>query len=148
VQRAKELGCDSVLVFDARTLADDVASITDGRRADVVYDPIGRISFDASLDSLRPRGVMVSFGASSGAPSAVELATLNAKGSLFLTRPSLAAHTATIPEYRERAQDLLATIEAGAITPRIWGRYSLADAATAHADLESGRSSGAIILKP
>jgi NADPH2:quinone reductase len=148
VQRAKELGCDSVLVFDARTLADDVASITDGRRADVVYDPIGRISFDASLDSLRPRGVMVSFGASSGAPSAVDLATLNAKGSLFLTRPSLAAHTATIPEYRERAQDLLATIEAGAITPRIWGRYSLANAATAHADLESGRSSGAIILKP
>jgi NADPH2:quinone reductase len=148
VQKARELGCDEVLVFDAQTLADEVARITDGRKADVVYDPIGRISFDASLNSLRPRGLMVSFGASSGAPMAVELATLNAKGSLFLTRPSLAAHTGTIAEYQERARDVLTNIETGAITPRIWGRYSLADAAAAHADLESGKSSGSIILKP
>jgi NADPH2:quinone reductase len=148
VQKARELGCDEVFVFDAQTLADEVARITDGRKADVVYDPIGRISFDASLNSLRPRGLMVSFGASSGAPMAVELATLNAKGSLFLTRPSLAAHTGTIAEYQERARDVLTNIETGAITPRIWGRYSLADAAAAHADLESGKSSGSIILKP
>jgi NADPH2:quinone reductase len=148
VQKAEALGCDAVLVFDPSTLAADVTRITDGKKADVVYDPIGRISFESSLDSLRPRGLMVSFGASSGAPSAVEIATLNAKGSLFLTRPSLAAHTATVSEYQERAQDVLAAIAAGVITPHIWGRYSLADAATAHADLESGRSSGAIILKP
>jgi NADPH2:quinone reductase len=148
VQKAEALGCDAVLVFDPSTLAADVTRITDGKKADVVYDPIGRISFEASLDSLRPRGLMVSFGASSGAPSAVEVATLNAKGSLFLTRPSLAAHTATVSEYQERAQDVLAAIAAGVITPHIWGSYSLADAATAHADLESGRSSGAIILKP
>jgi NADPH:quinone reductase len=148
VQRAKELGCDEVLVFDARTLATEVARITDGRKADVVYDPIGRLSFNASLDSLRPRGLMVSFGASSGAPAAVEIATLNTKGSLFLTRPSLAAHTATHAEYQERARDVLASVEAGVIKPRIWGSYSLTDAAAAHADLESGKSSGAIILKP
>lgn len=148
VQKAKELGCDEVLVFDAQTLANEVARITDGRKADVVYDPIGRLSFNASLDCLRPRGLMVSFGASSGAPAAVEIATLNAKGSLFLTRPSLAAHTATHAEYQERARDVLASVEAGAIKPRIWGSYSLADAAAAHADLESGKSSGAIILKP
>jgi NADPH2:quinone reductase len=148
VEKAQALGCDEVLVFDADNLASQVARFTEGRKVDVVYDPIGRVSFQASLDCLRPRGLMVSFGASSGAPSAVELSTLNAKGSLFLTRPSLAAHTASASEYQERAQDVLAAIGAGIIKPRIWASYSLADAARAHADLESGRSSGAIILKP
>jgi len=148
VEKAQALGCDEVLVFDADNLASQVARFTEGRKVDVVYDPIGRASFQASLDCLRPRGLMVSFGASSGAPSAVELSTLNAKGSLFLTRPSLAAHTASASEYQERAQDVLAAIGAGIIKPRIWASYSLADAARAHADLESGRSSGAIILKP
>ncbi|RWU21411.1 quinone oxidoreductase [Pseudomonas alkylphenolica] len=148
VAKAKALGCDEVLVFDPDTLASQVADVTNGRKVDVVYDPIGRVSFQASLDSLRPRGVMVSFGASSGAPAPVEIATLNAKGSLFLTRPSLAAHTASDAEYQERAQDVLAAVEAGIITPHIWARYPLAEAALAHADLESGRSSGAIILKP
>ncbi len=148
VDKARASGCDEVLVFDAETLAADVVRITQGRKVDVVYDPIGRVSFQASLDSLRPRGLMVSFGAQTGAPAAVGMATLNAKGSLFLTRPSLAAHTATTAEYQERAQDVLAAVAAGIITPQIRARYSLADAAQAHADLESGRSSGAIILKP
>ncbi|MCU1732265.1 MULTISPECIES: quinone oxidoreductase family protein [unclassified Pseudomonas] len=148
VDKARALGCDEVLVFDPATLAVEVARITDGKKVDVVYDPIGRVSFDASLDSLRPRGLMVSFGASSGAPAPVEMATLNSKGSLFITRPSLAAHTATHAEYQERAADVLAAVSAGIITPRIWARYALADAAQAHADLESGRSSGAIILTP
>lgn len=148
VDKARALGCDEVLVFDPQTLAGDVARITHGRKVDVVYDPIGRLSFEASLDSLRPRGLMVSFGASSGAPAPVEMATLNSKGSLFITRPSLAAHTATAEEYQARAADVLAALEAGIISPRIWARYRLADAAQAHADLESGRSSGAIILTP
>jgi NADPH2:quinone reductase len=148
VEKAQALGCDEVLVFDAENLASEVARFTEGRKVDVVYDPIGRVSFQASLDSLRPRGLLVSFGASSGAPCAVELSTLNAKGSLFLTRPSLAAHTASASEYQERAEDVLAAVGAGIIKPRIWASYSLADAALAHADLESGRSSGAIILKP
>ncbi|MBV4458544.1 quinone oxidoreductase [Pseudomonas sp. COR58] len=148
VEKARASGCDEVLVFDPDTLAAQVSRITDGQKVDVVYDPIGRVSFQASLDSLRPRGLMVSFGASSGVPAAVELATLNAKGSLFLTRPSLAAHTATDAEYQARAQDVLAAVEAGIIKPRIRAAYPLADAARAHADLESGRSSGAIILKP
>lgn len=148
VDKARALGCDEVLVFDPATLAAEVARITDGKKVDVVYDPIGRVSFEASLDSLRPRGLMVSFGASSGAPAPVEMATLNGKGSLFITRPSLAAHTSTHAEYQERAADVLAAVSAGIITPQIWGRYALADAARAHADLESGRSSGAIILTP
>jgi NADPH2:quinone reductase len=148
VEKAKALGCDAVLVFDPQTLAAQVRELTDGKGVDVVYDPIGRISFEASLDSLRPRGLLVSFGASSGAPSAVEMATLNAKGSLFVTRPSLAAHTTTHAEYQQRAQDVLAAVAQGIITPRIWRSYPLAEAATAHADLQAGRSSGAIVLKP
>ena len=148
VDKARALGCDAVLVFDPQTLAADVARITQGRKVDVVYDPIGKASFEASLDSLRPRGLMVSFGASSGAPAPVEMATLNGKGSLFITRPSLAAHTASSEEYQARAADVLGALQAGIISPRIWARYPLADAAQAHADLESGRSSGAIILTP
>jgi hypothetical protein len=91
---------------------------------------------------------MVSFGATSGLPPAVEVGVLNAKGSLFLTRPSLAAHTATIEEYQSRAQDVLDAIAAGILTPRIWKSYALKDAALAHADLEQGRSQGSIILTP
>lgn len=148
VEKARASGCDAVLVFDPQTLAAQVRELTDGKGVDVVYDPIGRISFEASLDSLRPRGLLVSFGASSGAPSAVEMGTLNAKGSLFVTRPSLAAHTATHAEYQQRAQDVLAAVAQGIITPRIWRSYPLAEAASAHADLQAGRSSGAIVLKP
>ncbi|MDN0073883.1 quinone oxidoreductase [Crenobacter sp. SG2303] len=148
VPKAEALGCDAVLVFDPSTLASEVGRITRGSKVDVVYDPIGRLSFEASLDSLRPRGLMVSFGASSGVPSAVELATLNAKGSLFLTRPSLAAHTANDAEYHARAQDVLAAVSSGVIAPRIWERYALSDVAAAHADLEAGRTSGSIILQP
>ncbi|MEG5263992.1 quinone oxidoreductase [Pseudomonas sp. JDS28PS106] len=148
IERAKSVGCDEVVVFNPHTLASDVANITEGRKVDVVFDPIGRATFEASLDSLRPRGVMVSFGASSGAPSAVELATLNSKGSLFLTRPSIAAHTSSVAEYQERAADVLAAVEAGIITPRIWKTYPLEEAALAHEALESGKSSGAIVLKP
>ena len=148
VAKAKALGCDAVLVFDAHTLAADVARITDGKKVDVVYDPIGKISFDASLDSLKPRGLMVSFGASSGAPAPLEVGTLNAKGSLFLTRPSIVAHTSDVAEYRERAADVFAAVEAGIIKPSIWKRYPLADVAQAHADLEGGKSSGTIVLIP
>jgi NADPH2:quinone reductase len=148
VERAKAAGCDEVFVFDAHTLAAQVMQATQGRKADVVYDPIGKDTFFASLDCLRPRGLMVSFGATSGLPPAVEVGMLNAKGSLFLTRPSLAAHTATAEEYQSRAHDVLGAVASGILTPRIWKSYALADTATAHADLEQGRSQGAIILKP
>lgn len=148
VEKARALGCDEVLVFDAQTLAQEVARITDGKKADVVYDPIGRISFAASLDCLRPRGLMVSFGASSGAPQAIEVGLLNAKGSLFLTRPSIAAHVSSVEEYQERAHDVLAALQAGIIEPAVWKTYKLEDVAQAHADLESGRASGTLLLIP
>jgi NADPH2:quinone reductase len=103
VARAKAAGCDHVLQFNAATLAAEVRELTAGEGVDVVYDSVGRLSLEASLDSLRPRGLLVSFGGSSGAPAAIEVATLNAKGSLFVTRPSLAAHTRTVEEYQGRA---------------------------------------------
>ncbi len=148
VERARVAGCDAVFVFDPATLPAQVLEATQGHKADVVYDPIGRVTLNASLDCLRPRGLLVSFGATSGAPAPIEVGTLNAKGSLFLTRPSLAAHTATAAEYQERAQDVLQAVADGIIAPRIWRRYALADVGTAHADLEQGRSQGAIILAP
>ncbi len=148
VERARAAGCDEVLVFDAASLAAQVAELTAGRKVDVVYDPIGRATFEASLNSLRPRGLLVSFGATSGVPPAVEVATLNAKGSLFLTRPSLAAHTANPEEYRLRAQAVLRAHADGVIQPQVWRRYPLAEAAVAHTDLLEGRSQGALVLLP
>ena len=148
VERARAAGCDEVFVFDEATLAAQVAQATQGQMVDVVYDSIGKATFLASLDCLRPRGLMVSLGATSGLPPAVEVGMLNAKGSLFLTRPSLAAHTATAEEYQSRAQDVLSAVSNGILTPRIWKSYALAEVAQAHTDLEQGRSQGAIILKP
>lgn len=148
VNRAKNAGCDEVLVFDAERLPEQVAQLTQGKKADVVYDAVGRVSFAASLDCLKPRGLLVSYGMTSGAPPAIEVSTLNAKGSLYLTRPSIVAHTADVNEYQARAQDVLDAVAQGIIKPDIWGRYSLAEVSQAHADLESGKSQGAIVLRP
>lgn len=148
VERAQAAGCNEVFVFDPATLPDQVKEATQGHKADVVYDPIGRVTLEASLDCLRPRGLLVSFGAASGMPAPIEVSTLNAKGSLFVTRPSLAAHTATATEYQERARDVLDAVAAGIIRAQVWRRYPLADVATAHGDLEQGRSQGAIVLNP
>ena len=148
IERARALGCDAVLVWGACDLPAEVATLTNGRKADVVYDGIGRDTFGASLDSLRPRGLLASIGASTGAPPPIEVGTLNAKGSLFLTRPGLAAHATDITEYRERAEDVFAAVSDGIIKPSAWKAFSLADAARAHAALESGGSAGPILLKP
>ncbi|WP_264313618.1 quinone oxidoreductase family protein [Pseudomonas putida] len=146
VERARAAGCHHVLVFDAATLARQVRELAQGEGVDVVYDCVGKVSLEASLDSLRPRGLLVSFGGTSGAPAAIGVATLNAKGSLYLTRPSLAAHTRTVAEYQQRAGDVLAAVAEGIIQPRVWRRYPLAEAARAHTDLEQGLSEGALIL--
>jgi len=146
VARAQAAGCQHVLVFDAATLAGKVRELTQGQGVDVVYDSVGKVSLEASLNSLRPRGLLVSFGGTSGAPAAIEVATLNSKGSLYLTRPSLAAHTLTAEEYQQRAADVLSAVTEGIIQPRVWRRYPLADAARAHGDLEQGVSEGALIL--
>ncbi|RCL20918.1 quinone oxidoreductase [Pseudomonas sp. AFG_SD02_1510_Pfu_092] len=146
VARAQAAGCHHVLVFDAANLAHQVRELTHGQGVDVAYDCVGKASLEASLDSLRVRGLLVSFAGTSGAPAAIEVATLNAKGSLYLTRPSLAAHTRTVEEYQQRAADVLAAVAEGIIQPRVWRRYPLAEAARAHLDLEQGRSEGALVL--
>jgi NADPH2:quinone reductase len=148
VARAKAAGCDEVLVFDANTLPAEVARLTEGKKAHVVYDGIGKPTFAASLDSLRARGTLVSFGASGGTPDPVAVGTLNAKGSLFLTRPGLGAHASDLEEYHERAQAVLSAVATGIIKPSAWKSFSLADAAAAHAAIESGQSAGAVLLKP
>ncbi|WP_024302921.1 quinone oxidoreductase [Pseudogulbenkiania sp. MAI-1] len=148
VERARAAGCDDVLVWGECDLPAEVSRLTNGRKADVVYDGVGRVTFATSLDCLRPRGLMVSIGASTGAPPAVEIGTLNAKGSLFLTRPGLALHATNIDEYRERANDVFDAVAQDIFKPSIWQTFPLADAARAHASLEDGTAAGAIILKP
>jgi NADPH2:quinone reductase len=148
VARAQAAGCDAVLVWGAHDIPTEVGKLTDGHKANVVYDGIGKLTFAASLDCLRPRGLMVSFGASSGAPDPVAVSTLNAKGSLFLTRPGLGAHATELGEYHQRADAVLGAVTAGVIKPATWKIFPLRDAAAAHTELESGKSAGAILLKP
>lgn len=148
VELAEAAGCDAVIVWGSGDLPAKVAEVTDGRKADVVFDGIGKATFAASLDSLRPRGTMVSIGASSGAPDPVAVGTLNAKGSLFLTRPGLAAHATELGEYHQRATAVLGAVTAGILKPKAWKSFALADASKAHAALEGGKSAGAILLKP
>jgi NADPH:quinone reductase len=144
---ARAAGCDAVLVWGAVDLPKEVVKLTDGRKADVVYDSIGRQTFEASLDSLRSRGMLVSFGTASGPPPPVEVATLNKKGSLFLTRPSVFAYTVDAGEYRQRAADVLAAL-AGIIQASVCKTFPLAEVAKAHTAIESRQSSGAIVLRP
>jgi NADPH2:quinone reductase len=145
---ARSLGCDVVLIWGAGDLPSEVDKASDGRKADVVYDAIGRMTFQASVDSLRPRGMLVSFGSSSGQPPPVEMATLNAKGSLFVTRPSISVYAADAEECRARARDLFAAAAEGIVKPYVWKSFPLDHVAEAHAAYVSGESSGAIILRP
>jgi NADPH2:quinone reductase len=144
---ATSAGCDEVLVWGAGDLPSEVARLTDGRKVDVVYDGVGKATFNASIDSLRARGMMVSIGASSGLPDPVSIATLN-KNSLFLTRPGLAAHATDVEEYRERAHDVLDAVRQSIIEPAISRTFALAEAADAHRALEQGGAGGTLILKP
>jgi NADPH:quinone reductase len=128
-------------------LPSEVARLTDGRKVDVVYDGIGKETFDASINNLRVRGMMVSIGASSGLPDPVSIATLN-KDSLFLTRSGLAAHATDVEEYRGRAHAVLDAVRLGIIKTSISRSFALAEAADAHRALEQGGAGGTLILKP
>lgn len=148
VNLAVERGCDHVLLWGACDVAKEVGLITKNKKADVVFDGVGKLTFSVSLDCLRPRGTMVSIGASSGPPDAVDVATLNSKGSLFLTRPSLAAHTADLNEYFCRANEVFSAVRAGIITPKVWKTFPLRKIREAHEVLESGASTGPIVAIP
>lgn len=128
------------------TLADDVRALTGGRGVDVVFDGVGKATFDASLDSLRKRGLYCSFGNASGPVGAVDFGILAKKGSLFATRPTLFDYYATREDIEVHAGRVLAMVASGALKVNIDQRYPLAEAAAAHADLEARRTTGSTVF--
>jgi len=141
---AREAGADEVILYREQDFAAETRRLSDG--VDVVYDSVGASTFLKSIDCLRPRGMMVTFGNASGPVPAIEPLLLSQKGSLFLTRPTLAQYIATREELEWRARDLFAWIAQGKLTLRIEKVYALADAAQAHRDLEGRKTSGKLIL--
>jgi NADPH2:quinone reductase len=143
---AREAGAAHVLGYDA--FADEVRRLAGGRGCDVVYDSVGQATFEGSLRSLRPRGLLVLFGQSSGPVPPFELGRLNALGSLFVTRPSLAHYTADRAELELRAGAVLGAVAAGRLTVRIGARFPLSEAAEAHRALEGRETTGKVLLVP
>jgi len=145
---ARAYGYTHVLNYRRDNVVERVREITEGAMLPVVYDGVGKDTFEMSLDCLRPRGLMVSFGNASGSPAPVDLQTLNSKGSLFITRPSLMSYTADTGEMRQSMADVFAQLESGAIKVEINQRYALADVQQAHRDLEGRKTTGSSILVP
>jgi len=145
---AKQAGADHVIRYDECDFAEAVSRLTDTVGCDVVYDSVGRSTFEGSLVSLRPRGMLVLFGQSSGAVPPFDLQRLNQHGSLFVTRPSLAHYTATRAELEARAAELLSEVARGELDVRIGARFSLEQACEAHVALEGRRTTGKVLLVP
>jgi NADPH2:quinone reductase len=145
---AREAGADETILYTQQDFEAEVKRLTGGRGVDVVYDSVGQTTFAKSLDSLRPRGMLALFGQSSGPVPPFDPNILNGKGSLFLTRPSLAHYLLSREELLWRAGDVLQWIEAGKLRLRIDRTYPLAEAAAAHRDLESRRTAGKLLLIP
>lgn len=146
---ARHRGADVTLDYTAHPdFSAQVREQTDGRGVDVVYDGVGAATFDESLKSLRRRGLMVLYGASSGQVPPFDLQRLNSGGSLFVTRPTLSHHIATREELLWRASDVLGALAGGTLHLEIGGRYPLDDAATAFDDLENRRTTGKLLLIP
>ena len=145
---AAQNGCDFPLVYRRENIAEAVARITRGAKADVVYDSVGKDTFAQSLDSLRPRGMLVSFGVASGETPPLDLRLLLSKGSLFVTRPSFGHYMAEPEAYRAAAGELLTLIGDGALNVITHRQFALRDAATAHSALEARQTTGASLLIP
>lgn len=141
-------GCHYPILYTSEDFAARVRQITEGRGVDVVYDSVGQATFMKSLECLRPLGTMVSFGQSSGPVAPVELGLLSAKGSLFLTRPTLMTYTAKREDLLTHARDLFDVVEKGVVKVDIRQTYHLSDAARAHRDLEGRRTTGSSIFLP
>ena len=145
---AKEAGADETIVYTKQDFVAEVKRFTGGQGVDVVYDSVGQSTFLKGLDVIRPRGLMALFGQSSGAVEPFNPSILNQKGSLFLTRPSLATHCLTREELLWRAGDVLNWIASGKLKLRIDRTYMLGDAAQAHRDLEGRKTAGKLLLIP
>jgi NADPH:quinone reductase len=145
---AKSAGADEVILYTEQDFVEETKRITDGEGVHVVYDSVGKDTFDGGLDSLRPRGYMVLFGGSSGQVPPIDLQILNQKGSLFVTRPKLADYTAIREELLWRAESLFTWIGQNNLDVRIGGTYKLSEADQAHRDLEGRKTTGKLILIP
>ncbi len=148
VELARSAGADEVINYTEQDFVGEVKRLTNGRGVDVIYDSVGVATFLKGLDGIRPRGMMVLFGQSSGAVAPFDPSILNVKGSLFLTRPSLAPHCATPEELNWRAGDVLGWIAAGKLELRIDRMFPLSEAAQAHRDLEGRKTAGKVLLIP
>lgn len=142
---ARASGADETILYTQQDFEAEVKRLTAGRGVDVVYDSVGKTTFEKSLNSLRPRGMLALFGQSSGVVAPVEAATL-AKGSLFLTRPGLPHYMLTRQELLWRAEDVLNWIDSGKLKVNVSRVYPLAEAAQAHQDLEGRRTTGKLVL--
>jgi len=145
---AKANGCAHTIVYTRENFVERVKEITGGKGVSVVYDSIGKDTFPASLDCLKPRGLFVSFGSSSGPIAAFDIGLLVQKGSLFATRPSIAGYAVTRQDLLRMADEMLALVKGGRIVSEARQIYALKDAAQAHRDLESRKTTGATLLLP
>jgi NADPH2:quinone reductase len=145
---AKAHGCHHVINYSRENFLERVKEITKGKKLPVVYDAVGKTTWDGSLDCLQPRGLMVSFGNASGAVPPVNLGVLSAKGSLYVTRPTLATHIATRADLVKRSKDLFEVVKSGKVKIETTARYKLADAQAAHRDLEGRKTTGSVVLLP
>jgi NADPH2:quinone reductase len=145
---AKAHGCKHVINYSTESFVERVKEITKGKKVPVVYDSVGKSTWEGSLDSLQPRGLMVSFGNASGPVSPVNLGILSQKGSLYVTRPTLATYIAARADLVKRANDLFNVVKSRKVKIEITARYKLEDAAQAHRDLESRKTTGSVILTP
>jgi len=145
---AKAHGATHVINYSKENFVERVKALTDGKGVPVVYDSVGKSTWEGSLDCLRPRGLMASFGNASGAVPPVNLGILAAKGSLYVTRPTLATHIATRADLVERSNALFEVVTSGKVKIETTARYKLADAQQAHRDLEARKTTGSIVLVP
>ena len=145
---ARAHGCHHTILYNQEDFAGRTREITGGRGVDVVYDSVGQATFMKSLDCLRPMGMLVSFGQSSGMVPAFDPGLLSAKGSLFLTRPTLVTYTAERGALLEHARDLFEVVQSGAVKIEIQQSYPLSEVARAHQDLEARKTTGSTILLP
>jgi NADPH2:quinone reductase len=145
---ARQAGADSIILYTSEDFVTAVHRLTDGQGVHVVYDSVGKSTFDGSLKCLVQRGTMVSFGQSSGTIAPIDLGLLASRGSLFVTRPTLAHYTSTRTELLARSQALFNSVAAGELNLRIDSVYPLEEAPAAHRRLESRESSGKILLTP
>jgi NADPH2:quinone reductase len=145
---ARDHGADHVINYSKENFVERVGAITGGKKVPAVYDAVGKTTWDGSLDCLRPRGLMVSFGNASGPVPPVNLGILSTKGSLYVTRPTLATYIASRADLLERASSLFGVVKSGKVKIETTRRYKLAEAQQAHRDLEGRKTTGSIILLP